>query len=173
VALKGRLCSSIRREKPSLPFIQLRQYRCIALLELLERVLYQSSPKLRRAKTAGNPRYLTVGPEPIQLLSDEPLDATGLSRKRLAARDFYRGGDDRAPRFVGDFVCPSAAARRRLDQESFFLIRNFRSAPIAGPSCEGLQPFRKKSTFCRGEAGSKTIEFSFGEFGSPAYQMIC
>ena len=61
-----------RSEKPPLPFIKLRQYRRIALLELLERNLHQSSPKLRHAKTAGNPRYLTVGPEPIQLLSDEP-----------------------------------------------------------------------------------------------------
>ena len=64
-----------RSEKPSLPFIQLRQYRCIALLELLERVLYQSSPKLRRATTAGNPRYLTVGPNRFSYCLTSPKNS--------------------------------------------------------------------------------------------------
>src|SRR6202142_1001654 len=61
-----------RSEKPPLPFIQLRQYRCIALLELSKRIFINHPQNYDAPPPRGIP-YLTVGPQPIQLLPDEPL----------------------------------------------------------------------------------------------------
>ncbi len=60
-----------RREKPSLSFIPLRQYRGIAPRELSQRIFIDHPQSYDAPQPQGTPR-LTVAPQPIPLSSDEP-----------------------------------------------------------------------------------------------------
>src|SRR5208283_580150 len=82
-----------RGEKPSLSFIQLRQYRCIALLELLERIFinhpqsYDAPPPqgIPAASLSGQNRfsYSLTNPKPRSPVEERPQFACAVRRRRF------------------------------------------------------------------------------------------